>query len=316
MIQKNSEFELELVVDWLNSQNYKVIRPFMPKGYYHDGTTPKKLLKAAIIDTETTGINFKNDKIIELAFLIVEYCPLTGNVYKVLETYDELEDPCMPIPAESTKIHGITNDMVFGKRIMDSEVEKLMEEVSLVIAHNANFDRKFLEVRLPVFQKKAWACSFTQVDWKNEGINSGALEFIAYRCGFHYSGHRALMDCHALLEVLQSKLPISGTTPLKKLIDAFEVEDIKLWALNTNFKAKDILKSNGYRWDVEGKTWHKTISYADLEKEKQWLRYEVYEFCLFHIKQEITNAYNRFSCRPGQFEIIEVGTHENIRMIA
>ena len=94
-----------------------------------------------------------------------------------------LEDPGMPIPAESTKIHGITDDMVIGKKIIDADIETLLADVSLVIAHNATFDRGIVEARLPIFQEKAWGCSFAQIPWKNEGISSAALEFIAYRLG-------------------------------------------------------------------------------------------------------------------------------------
>jgi DNA polymerase III subunit epsilon len=138
MTLKNTElFDLSLVLDWLKSQNYRVTRPFTPRLSYCDAMPPAKLLKAAILDTETTGINPVTDKIIELGIVMVEYCPDTGQVYRVLETYDELEDPGMPIPPDSTKVHGITDDMVSGKKIIDSEVESLMEGVSLVIAHNA-----------------------------------------------------------------------------------------------------------------------------------------------------------------------------------
>jgi DNA polymerase-3 subunit epsilon len=67
--------------------------------------------------------------LIELGIVIVEYSPDTGQVYRVLETYNELEDPGMSIPPESTKIHGITDDMVIGKKIIDADVETLLADV-------------------------------------------------------------------------------------------------------------------------------------------------------------------------------------------
>jgi DNA polymerase-3 subunit epsilon len=210
----------------------------------------------------------------------------------------------MPIPPESTKIHGITDDMVIGKKIIDAEVETLLADVSLVIAHNAAFDRGMVEARLPIFQEKAWGCSFAQVPWKNEGISSAALEFIAYRLGFHFSGHRASVDCHALLEVLQSNLPMSGVKAFKILLDAARTPNLKLWALVTPFETKDILRERGYRWDSERRTWHKTLSTDDLAKEVDWLRSEVYEHRSFQLKQETLDAYNRFSLRHGVSEIV------------
>jgi DNA polymerase-3 subunit epsilon len=302
--QHTNSFDMGLVLEWLKSQDYRVTRPFTPREVYCDEPLPSKLLKAAILDTETTGINLATDKLIELGIVIVEYCPETGQVYRVLETYNELEDPGMPIPAESTKIHGITDDMVIGKKIIDAEVETLLADVSLVIAHNAAFDRGVVEARLPIFQEKAWGCSFAQVPWKNEGISSAALEFIAYRLGFHFSGHRASVDCHALLEVLQSNLPVSGAKAFKILLDAARTPNLKLWALVTPFETKDILRERGYRWDSERRTWHRTISNEDLAKEVEWLRTEVYEHRAFQLKQETLDAYNRFSLRHGASEIV------------
>ena len=309
MTQQNTElFDLELVVNWLKSQDYRVTRPFIPRAFYCDVSPPAKLLKAAILDTETTGVNPVTDKIIELGIVIVEYCPDTGQVYRVLETYDELEDPGIPIPPESTKIHHITDDMVSGKKIIDADVESLMADVSLVIAHNATFDRGVVELRLPFFQQKAWACSFAQIPWKSEGFGSAALEFIAYRFGFHFSGHRASIDCHALLEVLQSEMPVSGVKVLKTLLDKTCVLDLKLWALNTPFETKEKLRERGYRWNNERRIWCRTVSTEDLVQETDWLRAEIYANRSFQLEQETMDAYNRFSIRGGVAETVNYDT--------
>lgn len=307
MRQQNAElFDLASVIDWLKSQDYRVTRPFTPRTFYCDDSPPATLLKAAILDTETTGINSATDKVIELGIVIVEYCPDTGQVYRVLETYNELEDPGIPIPSESIKIHHITDDMVRDKKISDAVVETLMTDVSLIIAHNATFDRGVVEARFPFFQEKAWACSFAQIPWKTEGFGSAGLEFLAYRCGFHFNGHRASIDCHALLEVLQYALPVSGIKGLKVLVDkAAGLPDLKLWALNTPFDSKEKLKVRGYRWHVERRTWHKTISNEMLEDEIDWLRAEVYDNRSFKLEHEKIDAYNRFSIRSGETEKVD-----------
>lgn len=302
--QPSTELDLDLVVDWVKSQNYKVTRPFTPRAFYSDEKPSSKLLKAAIIDAETTGINYASDKIIELGIVVVEYCPETGQAYNVLETYNELEDPGMKIPTESTRIHGITDDMVAGKKIFDSMVEKLVEDVDLVIAHNAAFDRSFIEARLPFFKKKAWGCSYAQMPWKSEGFGAASLEFLAYKFGFHFNGHRASMDCHALLEILQSELPSSGVKVFKELLTKAKEIDLKLWALGAPFENKDKLKNRGYRWDAERKTWHKAVANDDLKSETDWLRKEVYENRSFKLEQESIDAYNRFSTRRGRSEVV------------
>jgi hypothetical protein len=59
-------------------------------------------------------------------------------------------------------------------------IECLMTDVALIIAHNAAFDRGFVESRFSFFQEKAWACSLAQIPWKNEGFSNSSLEFLAY----------------------------------------------------------------------------------------------------------------------------------------
>jgi DNA polymerase III subunit epsilon len=74
-----------------------------------------------------------------------------------------LEDPGRPIPPESTAIHGITDDMVKGQRFDDAAVASLLDGVALVIAHNATFDRPFLEARFPLFEHLHWGCSIRDI---------------------------------------------------------------------------------------------------------------------------------------------------------
>jgi hypothetical protein len=51
------------------------------------------------------------------------------------------------IPPEITNITGIADEMVAGHRIDDRAVDDLLGRVVLVIAHDADFDRRFLEKR-------------------------------------------------------------------------------------------------------------------------------------------------------------------------
>ena len=115
--------------------------------------------------------------------------------------------------------------MVAGHRIDDRAVSDLLGRVVLVIAHNASFDRCFLEKRLPAFASKHWACSRFDIDWKAEGVRSSALEFVAYSLGFFHDGHRAASDCRATLHALAQPLPpyravgIAGTLGTGEIAD-------------------------------------------------------------------------------------------------
>lgn len=300
-----SPAELDQLLERLAERGYRISREFKPRTAYTEDLPPQKLVKAMILDTETTGTDPAHDKIIELGIVLFEYCPDTGQVYRVLETFNGLEDPGMPIPPESTKVHGITDEMVRGKRIDDNEVVRLLGEVSLVIAHNAKFDRVFIEARFPDFVKKGWACSFAQVPWTEEGLGSAKLEFLAYRYGFYFTGHRASNDCHALLEVLQRNLPESGIKAMKRLLENARERDYKVWALGSPFDSKDALKERGYRWNPDRKVWVGTVAQSALEQEKEWLKAVVYGGRGFQIELEKVDAFNRFSDRQGLIEKVD-----------
>jgi DNA polymerase III subunit epsilon len=113
-----------------------------------------------------------------------------------------------------------------------------------VIAHNADFDRRFLERRLPAFITKHWACSRFDIDWKAEGIRSSALEFVAYSLGFFHDGHRAARDCRATLHALAKPLPGTGRLArnCKALLEKARLATWRLWARDAVIEKKDVLK--------------------------------------------------------------------------
>lgn len=256
--------------------------------------------RAAIVDTETTGTDAATDKVIELAIVVFEYCHASGTVGCVLDTYDGLEDPGIPIPPASTAIHGITDAMVAGQRIDDARVAGLLEPVGLVIAHNAGFDRKFLEPRLPVFATLPWGCSWLEVPWSDAGITSSKLEYLAYRYGFFYDGHRAEADCRALLEVLSQPFGETGGTALKVLLDSARAPSFRLWANNSPFETKDVLRKRSYWWDATRRCWSCEVrSQARVQEELAWLRDAVYAGKSVAIEQDEFDAKSRYSGREG-----------------
>ena len=257
--------------------------------------------RAAIVDTETTGTDSTADKVIELAIVVFEYCHATGTVGRVLETYDALEDPGMPIPPSSTAIHGITDAMVVGHRIDDLRVSRLLESVGIVIAHNAGFDRKFLEPRLPVFASLPWGCSWQEVPWSDAGIASSKLEYLAYRYGFFYDGHRAETDCRALLEVLSQPFGTTGGNALKLLLDSARMPSYRLWANNSPFDTKDALRQRGYWWDASRRCWSVEVRSQDaVQEELAWLRDAVYAGKTVEVELDEFDARSRYSTREGR----------------
>ncbi len=279
--------------------DYRVIRRILPRTSFAEADG-KSLAKGVVVDTETTGINSDKDAIIELGMVLFEYDEETGRAYRVLASFDQLEAPGFAIPPESTAVHGITDEMVAGRRIDDEEVAKFLEGVTLVVAHNARFDRVFLEKRLPVFESLPWGCSLAQVDWNSEGIGSAKLDYIAYQYGFFYEAHRAEEDCFALLEILQQPLPKSGELVLKSILRGLAQKSYQIYATGSPFETKDILKARSYRWDADKKSWHITVAGDDaLKAEVAWLKSSVYNEKKARVEIEVHNCMTRFSSRAG-----------------
>ncbi len=286
--------------------DYKVIRRIVQRTEFPD-SGERILSVGVVVDTETTGIQPDKDAIIELGMVMFEFDPQTGEIFRILESFDQLEDPGFSIPPESTAIHGITDDMVQGQQIDDDLVADFLEGVNLVIAHNSRFDRVFLEKRLPVFESLPWGCSLVQVDWRGEGIASAKLDYIAYQYGFFFEAHRAEEDCFALLEILQQRLPKSGESVLKSILNELGQKSYQIFAIGSPFETKDLLKSRGYRWDADKKCWHITVSGDEaIKAEVNWLKKQVYADKKARVEIEVKNCLIRFSNRIGNRAVRDI----------
>jgi DNA polymerase-3 subunit epsilon len=279
--------------------DYRVLRRLVPPLQF--GPVPESgVVHLLVLDTETTGLEHSRDKIIELALLRVSIDTATGLPCGTVQVYDGLQDPGQPIPDIARKITGIDDSMVQGQQLDEARIAALLDGVDLVVAHNAAFDRPFVEARLPAFAAKAWACSFADIAWKDEGRESAKLTALALEMGLFYDAHRAEMDCHALLAVLAAALPVSGHTGLAHLRAAAQATRYRLQATGAPFDAKDALKERGYRWDATHKVWHTRMNdEAALQAECDWLAAAVYAGRPARVQVEALDALVRFSSRPG-----------------
>jgi DNA polymerase-3 subunit epsilon len=287
--------------------DYRVLHRLPQREVFDADLSGHALKRGIVLDTETTGLSSETDRVIELGMLLFEFDPLSGRIHKICRSFDQLEDPGMPIPAASTQVHHITDEMVQGHRIDDVEVERMLEGVSVVIAHNAAFDRPFVEQRWPMFENLQWACSLRDIDWSAEGFGSAKLEYLMYTQGMFYDAHRAETDCRALLEVLSRILPNSQKTALLAMLETLNQPQVRVYALNSPFETKDSLKLRGYRWDGEMRCWHKTLSAGQaLTDELSWLKKKVYGDRRATVETETLGGTVRYSNRTGQRERVSL----------
>jgi len=280
--------------------DYRVIRKLqLVERYAEPDGEPTQL--GLILDTETTGLDPQVDEVIELGMVLFEYAPLTGIVYRVVGTFDELRDPGRHIPAEITSMTHITDDMVRGRAIDVAAVEAFVARATVIIAHNAAFDRPFVEKQWSVFATKPWGCSMTQVHWRDEGVATQKQELIALCLGFFYDAHRAENDCRALLRILACPLPTSGQPALKPLLGHAMADDANIWAIGAPFDAKDVLKARGYRWSAgsggDPKAWHVTVMADELDAEMAFLESIYGRDDVHKVQVDRMSPLNRFSAR-------------------
>ena len=291
--------ELESLASRLEeSGDYRVLRRLKERDLFSvDDGNQKRI--GLILDVETTGLDPTRDEIIELAMLKFDYGS-DGSVFRVVDQFSRLREPTVAVSIEITKLTGITPEMVAGKTITQEEVEHFASSAAVVIAHNAGFDRRFVERAFPVFNTKHWACSMSQVDWEQEGFDGTKLGYLLGGCGMFHDGHRADEDCRALLEILSRPLPSTGEIALKRLLDTARKPTMRVWAENAPFDFKDILKARGYRWndgsDGRPRSWWSDLQTDALGDELAYLRAEIFQYDADIPVRRVT-AVDRFSDR-------------------
>ena len=94
-------------------------------------------MRKIILDTETTGLDFHKDRIIEIACVeLVNDIP-TGEVYHKFFSPGDIE-----ISQEAQEIHGLSNEYLKDFELFDQNVLECIEFIgqSPIIIHNAQFD--------------------------------------------------------------------------------------------------------------------------------------------------------------------------------
>lgn len=279
--------------------DYLIIKRFKPVShYFKDNATNKKI--GIFLDTETTGLDLDSDHIIELAMVPFEF-DADGRIFRLLPEYNQFNDPNISIPAIITEITGITDEMVKGQSINLETVRNLLSDAVIVIAHNASFDRPFCENLLEEFKDISWGCSIADINWQEEGVEGRKLEYLAYKYGFFFEGHRATIDCQAGIEILSRPLFNSGELALKRLLDNARRADIRLWAEGAPFDQKDELKKRGYRWSSgengKRKAWYLDLPEDELKNELIYLNADIYPKAVDLLPMDRFNAKLRYSKR-------------------
>jgi DNA polymerase-3 subunit epsilon len=284
------------------SDQYRISQKYQKPEFYNTDDSSDKLI-GVFLDIESTGLSYSADKIIELGMVKFEYNQ-DGRIFRLLDEFSSYQDPSKPIPKHITTLTGINDDMVRDQQINENEVADYLQNVDFIIAHNAQFDRTFFEMTFPSIPAKAWGCSMYDVSWNQEGISSHKLEYIAYKYDFFYEGHRAIIDCLAGIHILAQELPNTRELVFKQLLTNSQQLRFKLWATNSPYDSKDVLKARGYRWNMnladKYRAWSIELAEDKVAEEITYLRSNIYGESSINIPVEIFDSYSRFSNNSKQ----------------
>ena len=279
------------------SGEYRVLRRLVPRTSFTPSEGRTKT--AILLDVETTGLDQRKDEVVELGMIKFDYLP-DGRIASIRDVFSSFNEPLEPIPPDVIALTGITNEMVAGHRIDEAAVSAFADEAVIVIACNSGFERKFAEGYWPIFQRKAWGCSATEIEWRKHGFEGSRLGYLLNGAGFFHQAHRAVDDCHALLEILSFELPTTGTSALAVLLERARKKTMRIWAEQSPFDLKDVLKRRGYRWSDGGdgrpRSWYVDLDESQLDEEIAFLKTEIYLRDVALSVQTLT-AFDRFSIR-------------------
>lgn len=176
----------------------------------------EKLCNFVVIDTETTGLAASKAEILEIA-------AIRFRDWEPVEKFVTLCSTKKPIPVETVRINGITEEMVAGKPQFGYVADALKEFIGTdnVVGHNLEFDLKFITKHGVYLEPEKRKCFDTlylaehtlkkaKDKWDKEiggyvtnfDIDFDVYDFkLATLCIYygipHFDAHRALADCYS-----------------------------------------------------------------------------------------------------------------------
>ncbi|MBX9454522.1 MAG: 3'-5' exonuclease [Rhizobium sp.] len=184
--------------------------------------SPLIALESVVIDTETTGLDVRADRIIQLGGV-----RMNGADIELADAFDAVVDPGVAIPAASSRVHGLTDADMAGKPNLAQIIPTFSTFIGerIVIGHSIHFDLAMLRHE-SIRQGYAWTQPRAfDVALIAAGLEPGlvdtSLESLAVGLGVELSGrHTAIGDALTTARVfaaLQPRLLAAGVRTVGEL---------------------------------------------------------------------------------------------------
>jgi DNA polymerase-3 subunit epsilon len=198
--------------------------PAAIQGRLGDLGAPLVDVEFVVLDLETTGGSPTTDRITEVGAVKVR-----GG--EVLGSFHALVDPEIPIPPLITALTGITDRMVADAEPIQVVLPCLLEFLggAVLVAHNAPFDRRFLQANLEhhgyqrLANRVVCTARLARKLLARDEIPNVRLATLAAHLGASVAPcHRALTDARATVDVLHGLLELAGSYGVLALEDLLE----------------------------------------------------------------------------------------------
>lgn len=196
-------------------------------------------MREIIFDTETTGLENRLDRVIEIGGVeLFNHFP-TGRTFHVyINPGDRKVHP------DALAVHGITDDFLKDKPPFSAVVQELLEffDGAKWIAHNATFDMGFINAELdrlglpPVPNDQV--VDTLSLARRKHPMGPNSLDALCRRYGIdnsHRTKHGALLDSELLAEVyiemIGGRQAALGLVGAEQVTAVIEVEDVDVFTL-------------------------------------------------------------------------------------
>ena len=201
--------------------------------------TPLISLHAAVVDTETTGLNVKEDRIVQIGGVHIEGMSISGE-----NRLDVLVNPGLPIPQASSKIHGIYDKDVkdVGQFASVAEILNSFLDGRILIGHNIGFDIAILEQEYErvglYWQEILYLDTMILGRCANPRLPDHSLETLSTWLQIDIQNrHTALGDAQATAEVFLGLVPHLKDKGIRTLAEAYATSAQSSEIIETHLKS-------------------------------------------------------------------------------